>query len=181
MEANEDKKTGIKLRLLLLVIAIIAAVFAILYKGDTFGKDEDDILNDEIAALGEREYTGTLVTAEEYPVIVGMVYKKEDYSDARWFAYVQNKHLPDKWILKGSGELKEENGLICLDCVGYGRGFVALNKNRSIAKIVYTDGTIPYVEDNIDYPIVCLDTDVAGGVHFYDKDDNEASVIMMVL
>jgi len=172
-----------KKRLVLTVCAVIALmVFAYigLYNTGYIGISADKINQEQMNTVSwdYQDYVVLGTCADNSALYVGIMYMK-DYSDARYFIYVNRSGLSFGWHFLQSGGLTDIDGLREFDCGKYGKAYVALNAEYNIQRIEFENGCEPEVFENTDHIIVEQSKDT---IHFYDKNGNliEPSTIKVV-
>lgn len=159
------------------VAAIVVLTLIGLYNSGFIGITEEKINQEQKKTVSwdSRDYTIRGTCADDSALYVGIMYMK-DYSDARYFIYIDKSGWSFGWHFLRSGSLTDIDGLREFNCGEYGKAYVALNAEHDIQRIEFDDGREPTVTENTNYPIVEQSKNM---IRFYDKSGNliEPSVI----
>lgn len=162
------------------IAAIMACVYLVLYNSGYIGITDDKINQEQMKTVfwHDPDYVVVGSGADDSALYVGIMYMK-DYSDARYFIYINKSGLSFGWHFLRGGNLADAEGLMAFECGKYGTAYVALNAEYEIQKIVFEDGREPSVTENTNWPIV---EQSEGTVYFYDQSGKviEPSVITLV-
>jgi len=169
-------------RIVLIVCAVVgmmALTYIGLYNSGYIGITDDKINQEQMKTVSwdAHDYLVLGSGSDDSALYVGVMFMK-DYSDAKYFIYVNRSGLPFGWCFLQSGDLTELDGLREFDCGKYGKAYAALNAGCEIQRIEFEDGGNPAVIENTNHPIV-EQTQSKYRVHFYDKNGDPIEPCVM--
>lgn len=157
---------------LIILAAVLAVAFWGYYAGGNIGIPEEKINEAQMGTVSwDPQDCSVIGSSDGQTLYVGVLYRK-DYSDAKYFLYVQKGGLTIGWQFLRSGSLSETDGVRAFDCGQYGTAYVALNQTMAVQRIEFEDGRTP-AETEPAGAVICEQSKSA--VRFYDKDGNEIS------